>query len=976
MKNILAAIAILMLLPLCAMSQSRQSKQLYKTGVELYDAEKYADALPYFQKSDSLDKLELKPASKNYHRALLKIADCHERLAENSDEEGNFAEALRHQTITTDIYKRVYGDNHPNYASEVWGLSTFYYYTGNYTEAVRLVKIAMEIQKKTLGEMHPDYAESLCELASYYEKLGNNNESIRLGNIALEIRKKILGEDSEDCLQSLINLASAYANNGDYMEAIKKQTTAIETVKKYYGEDNEYYITSLNNLAVLYVNICNYSESIRLGNIVLEKSKNLYGVKHPLYAIELSNQAEYYYKLGDCAEAIRLENIAMQIIKDRMGETHPEYAKSLFNLALFYSKTGNYNEAIRLGNLAADIRKKVLGEQHPDYAISLSVLAENYCMAGDYTEAIKLENAALKIRKNVLGEGNIHYYISLHNLAGYYMITDNYDKASDYFEQSYKLAKSFVLKNFFSMTNKERTNLWNNLTFIREKLPYAAYRHPDSTLSALAYDSQVFSKGLLLNAELEIQKLIEQSGDTSLANCLYKIKQDRATLDELYRTSAEDREMDADSLQKAIDNAERLLVESSKSLGDYTKNLSISWKDVQKKLKDSELAIEFATVKDTATKQQVYIALVLKKGMTSPELIKLFESYDFWDVRTKEYYTTPKLYNLVWKPLAEYLKDAKTVYFAPAGQLHTIGIEYLSNENGDIFAEQYDTYRLSSTRELAMEHAINPNKKATTYGGIRYDFTEEDWNDLQDRNDSIQRSFRDIPKMPDNLRGGSMVYLEGTKLESAQIAALLRTADYRVNEMSDIDATEESFKMLSGSGIKVLHIGTHGFYESEGDMENAGYKFYTATQQSDEDRSLSCSGLLFAGANSALNPSRANEIPEGADDGVLTAKEISRMDFQGLDLVVLSACQTGLGEITGEGVFGLQRGFKKAGVQTIVMSLWKVADEPTQMLMVEFFKNLTAGQSKRAAFLAAQKAVRQKYPNPLYWAAFVMVDGI
>ncbi|MBO4771434.1 MAG: CHAT domain-containing protein, partial [Bacteroidales bacterium] len=247
---------------------------------------------------------------------------------------------------------------------------------------------------------------------------------------------------------------------------------------------------------------------------------------------------------------------------------------------------------------------------------------------------------------------------------------------------------------------------------------------------------------------------------------------------------------------------------------------------------------------------------------------------------------------------------------------------------------------------------------------------------LQDRNDSIQRSFRDIPMMPENLRGGSMVYLEGTKLESAQIAALLRTADYRVNEMSDIDATEESFKMLSGSGIKVLHIGTHGFYESEGDMENAGYKFFTATQQSNEDRSLSCSGLLFAGANSVLNPSRANEIPEGADDGVLTAKEISRMDFQGLDLVVLSACQTGLGEITGEGVFGLQRGFKKAGAQTIVMSLWKVADEPTQMLMVEFFKNLTTGQSKRAAFLAAQKAVRQKYPNPLYWAAFVMVDGI
>ncbi|MBQ1697515.1 MAG: CHAT domain-containing protein, partial [Bacteroidales bacterium] len=152
--------------------------------------------------------------------------------------------------------------------------------------------------------------------------------------------------------------------------------------------------------------------------------------------------------------------------------------------------------------------------------------------------------------------------------------------------------------------------------------------------------------------------------------------------------------------------------------------------------------------------------------------------------------------------------------------------------------------------------------------------------------------------------------------------------------------------------------------------------FYTnSQQQSDEDRSLSCSGLLFAGVNSTLDPKRNKEIPEGLDDGVLTAKEISRLDFKGLDLVVLSACQTGLGAVTGEGVFGLQRGFKKAGAQTIIMSLWKVFDESTQLLMTEFFKNLTAGQSKRAAFIAAQKTVREQYPDPEHWAAFVMVDG-
>ena len=241
----------------------------------------------------------------------------------------------------------------------------------------------------------------------------------------------------------------------------------------------------------------------------------------------------------------------------------------------------------------------------------------------------------------------------------------------------------------------------------------------------------------------------------------------------------------------------------------------------------------------------------------------------------------------------------------------------------------------------------------------------------------MERGFQDLPTIAADLRGGGVGYLIGTRLESNAVADLLRTDNYDVYALSGGDAPEESFKSLSGTGLKILHIGTHGFYETEADLENAGRTFYiNSQQQSDEDRSLSCSGLLFAGVNSTLDPKRNDEIPEGLDDGVLTAKEISRLDFKGLDLVVLSACQTGLGQITGEGVFGLQRGFKKAGAQTIIMSLWSVNDDSTQMLMTEFFQNLTAGMSKRTAFRAAQQTIHENFPNPVDWAAFVMVDAL
>ena len=217
-------------------------------------------------------------------------------------------------------------------------------------------------------------------------------------------------------------------------------------------------------------------------------------------------------------------------------------------------------------------------------------------------------------------------------------------------------------------------------------------------------------------------------------------------------------------------------------------------------------------------------------------------------------------------------------------------------------------------------------------------------------------------------------FLRGSKIESETIAKYLRNANYIVSEQSGRTATEDSFKKLSGSRLKILHIGTHGFYKSDfvADLIPSSLM---ATQSS-EDRSLTYSGLLFAGANTALDPLKNSIIPEGFDDGILTAREISRLDFRGLDLVVLSACKSGLGEITGEGVFGLQRGFKKAGAQTIVMSLWDVSDSATQLLMTEFFKNLTAGQSKRAAFVSAQTITRQQYPDPQNWAAFVMVDGL
>lgn len=204
---------------------------------------------------------------------------------------------------------------------------------------------------------------------------------------------------------------------------------------------------------------------------------------------------------------------------------------------------------------------------------------------------------------------------------------------------------------------------------------------------------------------------------------------------------------------------------------------------------------------------------------------------------------------------------------------------------------------------------------------------------------------------------------------------------------SGMDGTEESFKQLDGTKPKSMHIATHGFYFTEKEAGKTQFARPELELMTDrirntghliEDKPMTRSGLLFSGCNRAF---RHEQIPEGEEDGILTAQEIAMLDLRGLDLVVLSACQTGLGDvISGEGVFGLQRGFKKAGAKTILMSLNKVDDEATRILMVEFYRNLMNGKTKRQSLHDAQQYLRKvdngKYNAPKYWASFVMLDGL
>ena len=974
---------------------------------------------------------------------------------------GYYEEAIWLGTKAMDIRREVLGENHPDYAMSLSSLALYNFYLSNYAEAIRLGTEATLIQKKTLGEDNIDYATSLDNLALYNTALGNYTEAIRLCSEALLIRKKVLGENHPHYATSLSNLAGYKYNVGNYAESIRLETEATRISKEKLGENHPDYATSLNNLALYNSCLGNYAEAIRLCSEAMRIQKEVLGENHPAYASSLNSLATYNASLGNYTESIRLGTEAMRIRKEVLGENHPDYATSLVNLAgynldlgnyieairlgteaihiqkkvlgnnhIAYTVSlntlansnfdlGNYAEAIRLGTEAMRIRKEVLGENHPDYALSLYNLAVCYSLLGNYAEALQLCTDALHIQKKILGENHPNYAIYLNELAVCYFYSNNKEEAVSLYRNISNLYTNLVLTTFADLTTTEQAMFWNKYNnYFNNILPQRAYTLADDSLYISAYNGVLLSKGLLLNAEMEMKKLLQESGDSAIMELYDAMRMNKMILNKQLEKPIKERFLDTDSLQRLINRQEQDLVQRSKVYGDYTRNLRIDCQDVQGKLGKEDMALEFLSFPMEGD-SVMYAAIVVKPGMAYPEMIPLFKEKQLKQIPFYAYYSTPELYLLVWQPLEELLKGVKNVYFAPAGELYNIAIETLPDTDSTWVSDRFNLYRLSSTRQLALIQKTYDNNDARIYGGLKYDtdLTQLIKDNLQyeAKNETLARSFED-GFIADSLRLRSGAEeLPGTRIEAENIKRSLDAAHVENELFTDTVGTEASFKAMSGQQIRALHIATHGFYWTKwetrrqedwdflmlGDNHNPKYT---------EDKSLTRSGLLMAGANNAL---MGIEIPENVDNGILTAKEIAGLDLRGMDMVVLSACQTGLGEITGEGVFGLQRGFKKAGAKSLLMSLWKVDDNATQMLMTQFYANLIAGMDKYNALRDAQRVVREyeveknvvvnklssaqkrklekqgktwiaqtevqkirPYEHPKYWAAFILLDGI
>lgn len=909
--------------------------------------------------------------------------DCHEyateqiSLANDFAHISNYKEAILHSNEAKEIFKILYGIDNINYAITLYNLASFYYETGNYEESVKLWTEAGEILKRIYGTDCPEYAIVLTKLAVFNLTLGNYENASNYIREALNIQERIIGTYHRDYAESLNILANIKADMGNYEEAIRIGTEALYITGKISGQTDDDYAIQLSNLADYYSLLGNDSEAIKMQTRAINILSNHVGLTHPSCASILRKLAECQRGVRNYREAVRHDSLAMNIDKQTLGTKHPHYAYSLSSLALDHLYLGDYTIATELGKEATEIVKEAFGKESTDYAKCLSHLSGCYFGLHDYTEAKRLLIIASKIYEKKYGPKSPDYIGLLFRQSVCDIALNRVEDALKVITSAINIESSNAVKFISNASPLLKEAYW-----IQEKnvffhlLPKLIFLMPSpNNISFLYNNTALLAKNLLLNTEKLMKKQIKESGDSVLMKEFCSLQTNYMILGKQFYKQSILHQNEIDSLIHIIKKQENDLAEKTNNHDTYLSYSKITWKDIKNYLHQNEIAIEFIEI-PLVNDNKVYVALSVRKDSESPKMITLFEEKQLIGFPDSLHYQCKEMTNLVWKPLQAELEGIKNIYFSPSGALYNIGIEYLPG------MENYNIYRLSSTRELVTSKQTETKNRAVLYGGLNYDadfdksVTDKSLALLDET--FVERAY--VRGM--GLRGGKE-YLKHTKEEVDIIGEEFNKANWECIIDSAAMGTEESFKALSGRRIGCLHISTHGFYYTQEDAENALYKFMLIDNNlaSAEDKALTRSGLVLSGANHILED---EELPDNVEDGILTAKEIADVDLRGLDLVVLSACQTGLGDIEqGEGVFGLQRGFKKAGANSILMSLWEVDDKATQILMTQFYRNLLFGQSKRQSLLNAQKNLReywnangeQCYNSPKYWAAFILLDG-
>jgi len=891
---------------------------------------------------------------------------------------GAYAKAEKLSRQTLEIQRNTLGEAHPDYATSLHNLAVLYLSTGEYAKAESLLRQALKIHKKALGEAHPTYARSLHNLAALYLSTGEYAKAEPLYRLALEVTRKAQGEAHPQFAFSLHGLAFLYESMRDFAKAEPLSRRALEITKKALGKAHPRYAFNLIGLANIYTSIGEYAKAEALYRRALAITRKTLGKSHPVHASGLRALASVYLLMDEPAKAEQLLKEALDIHRKARDESHPTYASSLISLAEAYRSMGAYAKAEPLYHQALKLRRKALGEASPQYAAGLNNLALLYWSMGEYAKAEPLYRQSLEILKRAFGEAHSLCATGLTNLGALYLDMEEQSKAEPFLRRALAINRRTLDSTFAVLS--ERQQLQMSRLFRTPLNLYLALSNPTGGSAADAYSHVLAWKGAVFARQAQARLMAKDPGAADLLAGFESASRRLATLSLSTPNPKQQqtRLRRIEELSRQTEELERELSVRSEAYRKAQAAKRLAASDLQKALPPGVVLLDLLEYRRRvrAKADPHIVAFVVpatgeirrvELGPVAP-LSKLIDAWRQGLAGTGGAKAGKRLRELVWEPVATHLTGAKTVLVSPDGALTRLPFAALPGKAPGSFLVEEIAIAVIAVPQLLpdlLEREATRDQSLLLIGDVDYGASRA----------AAVTVGRSAARGP----GGELPHFAPLASTRGEILAVRdsfeeRYQDGAVKVLRRTNATESAFREQAGRH-RWLHVATHGFFAP------ASVKSAQKGEVGYHPGLLS--GLALAGANLKPDPNR--------DDGILTALEVAALDLSGVEVAVLSACETGLGEVaSGEGVLGLQRAFQVAGVRTTITSLWRVPDEATRLLMERFYENvwtkklgklqalreaqlwmLKEGRA-RGMKLKGETATKSTRLPPYYWAAFVL----
>lgn len=896
-----------------------------------------------------------------YGDELVKIADLQIKIGEYKSAETNIATALG-------ILESVRRDKE-NTVRYVMGLEVeakLNAMKGDFEEAKDQIVRAQRFLYKATNFLNYDELASNVNLADIYVKYGRISKTRDLLNEAVADYEGLYGKESHNLIAPLLSLGYLHLFNGEYTDAEKVTRRALNISESLFGSNSSRTAFCKKQLAAIYTSLGDYNKALENINSAISIQKSVYGNDHIEVAKSLSQLGLIKFYKNEPPKTIEpIFDESKRIIAEKIGNRTPMYADVIKNLSVLYIEEYRFDDAFNSLSLAETIWKtRLKSKKNVNLAAIYSLTGDVYYQQKDYTHAEEKYNDAKKLYEDYFNRDHPEYVHLLSKLSKVYYMQGDKRKAKKTIQQVISNYDAFIKTYFPALSEREKSEFWNTIKSDYEFFNTIAieFKDEDPSLIEQAFNNALTTKAILLNSSIKIRETI-MNGDNDELKKMYidwvAKKEFLTTVLSMSTDQLVEDEIDPVVLIDEVEQLEKQLSEQSDAFGANAQKSQIVWENVQSVLKPDEVAIEmvrFRYFDHIFTDSVLYMGLYVKnqKEQKKPGMFLIKDGEEL-EGRYFKVYRNSIIYKIhdkysnekYWQPIVSVVGNTSTIYLSADGVYNQINLEAIPTADDKYVLDNSNIVLVSNTKDIYLNALKKKNNnlanKASMFGNPTY--------------------YVDASRP----KKGAIGQLPGTEKEINALIELLNQKGWTTSEKLEAEATENAIKSIKSP--KIFHVATHGFFTPAKQVEqNAamGQKEATALENP-----LLRTGLLLTGAGDLLTKTEYNYNEE---DGILTAYEAMNMNLDQTDLVVLSACETGLGETkVGEGVYGLQRAFMVAGAKTLIMSMFKVDDTATQKLMVNFYQKWLATGNKRQSFVEAKKELRIEYQDPIYWGAFIMI---